>query len=499
MADESTAEVFIYTEGAVVPMDVVRVRVHPSVTVIPEKAFQERKKLEEVELCDGLLEIGEKAFCTCLCLKKMKIPTTVTLIGELAFMGCQITNFRIPQHITEIQSSAFVACQSLFSVEIPENITQIALATFLACNQLRNVALSSATAIEDGAFYQCTDLHQLFGTERLNNPNTVIALKHRFDNLPIHKMVYYQSYEPVSVDQLNDATVMKISRWRSKLDPTGSQQDCLGMTPLHIMACSTVQNIKLYKVLIEKYPENLIAEDRWGALPLLYAVLRNKPTREAPSEIVQCLVESYKALFPNYEFDWNEMVLSLARFDALVEIQSRHDVIRYVWRKIQQESFPDQHFDWDDVVEEAIIRWDRTNLRFISPRSFRHLVRLSVSERTNRMGFRKIKHYKIEMAKKVYTTSIVPGNSEQGRRNFIAEVQDHLVHYENEYRTLKEATTLLELALWKKKMDDHCQERNEKRRAKRVKIEESASRQMCRVGCGADVVIEHVLPYLVRV
>ena len=32
-----------------VPQDAVRVRVHPSVTVIPEKAFYECKKLEEVE------------------------------------------------------------------------------------------------------------------------------------------------------------------------------------------------------------------------------------------------------------------------------------------------------------------------------------------------------------------------------------------------------------------------------------------------------------------
>ena len=40
----------------------------------------------------------------------------------------------------------------------------------------------------------------------------------------------------------------------SKLDPTGNQQDCLGMTPLHIVACSTVQNLELYQVMVEKYP-----------------------------------------------------------------------------------------------------------------------------------------------------------------------------------------------------------------------------------------------------
>jgi len=43
MADNSNndTEVFVYTEGIEVPEDVVRVRVHPSVTVIPRGAFKE--------------------------------------------------------------------------------------------------------------------------------------------------------------------------------------------------------------------------------------------------------------------------------------------------------------------------------------------------------------------------------------------------------------------------------------------------------------------------
>jgi hypothetical protein len=54
------AEVFNYTgAGAEVPDDVVRVRVDPSVTSIPAEAFDERHKLAEVELCEGLVEIGE--------------------------------------------------------------------------------------------------------------------------------------------------------------------------------------------------------------------------------------------------------------------------------------------------------------------------------------------------------------------------------------------------------------------------------------------------------
>ena len=51
--DNNRSGVFVYTEGAAVPHDVVRVRVHPSVTVIPEHAFYNRRKLEEVNCVMG--------------------------------------------------------------------------------------------------------------------------------------------------------------------------------------------------------------------------------------------------------------------------------------------------------------------------------------------------------------------------------------------------------------------------------------------------------------
>ena len=100
-------------------------------------------------------------------------------------------------------------------------------------------------------------------------------------------MIYYQSH--------GQGRIMR-SMFN---DPSISQQDCLGMTPLHILACSTVQNIDLYKVLIDKHPGSLITEDKWGALPLLYAVWG-----DAGSDIVDFLVQSYQSIFPNYELKW---------------------------------------------------------------------------------------------------------------------------------------------------------------------------------------------------
>ena len=115
-----------------------------------------------------------------------------------------------------------------------------------------------------------TDLQLLFGSDL----EIISALQHRFDGLPIHRIVYYQSYYQGVLQILIAAMNMRSGQsrtLRSKLDPTGNQQDCLGMTPLHILTCSSVHDLEVYRVIIEKYPANLITEDRWGALPLLYA------------------------------------------------------------------------------------------------------------------------------------------------------------------------------------------------------------------------------------
>ena len=84
----TNAEVFVYTGevGAVVPQDVERVRVDPSVTSIPDNAFYQRQRLTEVELCEGLVEIGEGAFeCCDHSITKINIPTSLRRINDEAF------------------------------------------------------------------------------------------------------------------------------------------------------------------------------------------------------------------------------------------------------------------------------------------------------------------------------------------------------------------------------------------------------------------------------
>ena len=160
------AEVFIYTGtgGERVPRDVVRVRVDPSVMSIPFQAFYARNKLTEVELCEGVVEIGVWSFGWCdHSITKINIPISlrringyafwgslrcpihlhdgIQSIGAYAFVGCIFTNFRVPPLITVIPDSMLWNCTAMFSVEIPLTVTEIEYFAFHLCRCLRNVAL----------------------------------------------------------------------------------------------------------------------------------------------------------------------------------------------------------------------------------------------------------------------------------------------------------------------------------------------------------------------
>ena len=567
MADEDEAisannndydEVFVYMGGEmVVPDDVVRAQVHPSVTVIPDKAFQYHQQLEEIELCEGLIEIGKQSFCLCKSLKHISIPSTVTTIPSLTFQSCngleevelcegliEIGNnafwfceslkhvnipstvktigshafcgaplltlhlpnsiesignnafcfgrfhtVRVPPLVTTIATRMFSNCCSIFSVELPETITQLVAVeqeegqniggVFDNCRSLRNVAVPPHADVGVNTFKRCTDLLQLFGSQA----QIINALKHRFDNLPIHKMVYYHSYNNLTSEQLSNTINIASSQTRShgNLNPTGNQQDCLGMTPLHILTCSKVQNIELYQVLIEKYPDNLITEDRWGALPLLYAVW----VGNEPSEIVQLLVEKYLSIYPSYELDWTSMITTLGERSAPENsIKSLLD--------LQKVSFSAQKIDWDKILNTVVnvVDTGSSTANASLKRTFLFLVKVSTATRVDAIG---IKLWRDDMVKMMIESIFRRFTKQQ----FLDKVKSKLHQYETEYHNLKEATAFLELALWKTKLgESNGQNQGETRYSKKRKIEDLDFRNQCRVNCSADFVIEHVLLYL---
>jgi hypothetical protein len=317
-------------------------------------------------------------------------------------------------------------------------------------------------------FNEATDLLLLFGSIE----EIIRELKHRFYELPIHSIVYFQSYNQGVLQNLINAT---------KLDRMGNQQDCLGMTPLHILTCSSVHDLEMYRVIVENYPTNLITEDRWGALPLLYAFWG-----AAPAEIIQFLLESYQSFYPRHVFNWTMMVKTMGRCDTPKE---RIENLLCV----KQMHFPEQPIDWDyllnNFAEPSPVSFDGAQFQ----ERMRFLIMCGMSMRVDALAFIVWRNY--------ITSMIQTADYKWNRDNsvILSEIREKLAYFDNEYIQLKETTTTLELALWKLRMNEILPAEETTHCRKKIKTDESSMRRQCRVTCRADVIIRNVLPFLISV
>ena len=81
-------------------------------------------------------------------------------------------------------------------------------------------------------------------------------------------------------------------------------------------------------------------------------------------------------------------------------------------------------------------------------------------------------------------------------QQWLRSVLRRTTHFRNEHHVLlKEATTLLELALWKAKLDEK-EDRSIEGRAKKAKTDTAVARNERRITSGANIVIRSIIPFL---
>ena len=107
-----------------------------------------------VTIPNGVLRIGDSAFCYCQNLTEVVIPNSVTEIGSDAFFDCRnLTNIYIPTNIRIIKDGTFAGCESLTQIIIPHGVTTIGAFAFNWCRGLTTVFIpSSVTSIYAFAF-----------------------------------------------------------------------------------------------------------------------------------------------------------------------------------------------------------------------------------------------------------------------------------------------------------------------------------------------------------
>ena len=500
----------VHASGFSSTTSIHKLQVPSSVTIIDEYAFQRCTNLTDVILSEGIQVIKGGAFSLCRSLESINIPSTVESIEIEAFYRTKISSIDLPDSIDSMGEGCFSECHHLthvripplvrhlpfrgfqhdsfmFSVEVPEFVTHVDVKCFGGCSSLRNVAFPPNAIISYNdtvtPFFwllvkNCKDLSRVYESMPAQFKLQPIrkALMNRFDGLPIHEILYYQSYYPLEtvLERLDEA----INQERTSRVLSTTYQgllgiDWLGMTPLHILACSKRQRLELYRVIVERYPQNLITKDRFGAEPILYAIWGS-----APPNIIDYLAESYKSKYPDYILDWYGMIKTLSISPSTRVLHTLFDT--------RETYFPDQKIrDWKSLINGIPSMYN------VSAEVFRFIFRRVVSSRLDCIGLKRMMciYDQIDaFPNDVVESGIYFDNMKDrylGVGACLSPIYTSLDIYEHDYQVLKEVAPLLELAVWKIKVDNEG-------------ASTSLSRRVCRYNCGADVVIGHVLPFLLH-
>ncbi|CAJ1955635.1 unnamed protein product [Cylindrotheca closterium] len=225
-------------------------------------AFQYCASLQDVTIKEGALRVIERgAFRNC-----NEVQNGLKYVGEKVFYLCKkLQAVALPGSLELIGGSAFEGCPKLVSVELGDGPSTVTIhdEAFLECRSLVNICLPSSASIPTAttteavsdSFEGCTSLKSLY-----DDTNTMLALRHRFKNFPIHKKCYY-----ASITTTGELTREIELSMQSSQDTTGDDLliDPFGMTPFHVLLSAAYFRLDLLQVLLDAYPANVL---RWKDL-----------------------------------------------------------------------------------------------------------------------------------------------------------------------------------------------------------------------------------------
>jgi len=133
------------------------------VTEIPTSAFAstsvQYNSLQKLTLSSTVKKIGNSAFYQTARLAEINLNEGLTEIGQSAFAGSCITEIKLPSTLTEIGGDAFTCCDRLTSITIPSNVKYLYNATFFDCTSLTDVTIEEGMeSIGKSIFGGCTNL-----------------------------------------------------------------------------------------------------------------------------------------------------------------------------------------------------------------------------------------------------------------------------------------------------------------------------------------------------
>ncbi len=152
---------------------VTELEIADGITEIGAHAFEAHRAITHVALPQSVTKIGEKSFNYCTAMQSIELSNNLEEIGSTALSDTALTSIELPESLKKIQKGAFSGCSSLAGdLKIPSNVTVIGNSAFANDTALTGTLTigNSVQTIGDSAFSGCKF------TGKLTIPDSVISI-----------------------------------------------------------------------------------------------------------------------------------------------------------------------------------------------------------------------------------------------------------------------------------------------------------------------------------
>lgn len=192
-------------------------------------------------------EIPRIAFYEAASLRKVWLPSTVTIIREWAFGNTGLEDIDLA-NVQEIENQVFAYCEKLKSIDIPASVTTLGRWIFQECYNLKNVTLHEGlTTLSPSTFYGC-------GISEIQIPTTVTEIPdYCFESAKLTTITIPSTIKSVGIGAFFNCTDLKSANIEADLNE---------IPELMFYICSSLQTVNL--------PENItsIGNDAFVNCPL---------------------------------------------------------------------------------------------------------------------------------------------------------------------------------------------------------------------------------------